>query len=437
MAEPNAVAQREREWKELTDRIQSLAMAIELQERFMSLQFHERERKLAQSSTKRLKNFGYRPVKVRFLGGQEIVLMVRYWARNENRVRQGRGAYLGLLLLGICDRCTPALASEIGQLAAALSSFEDAQARLARMGISMSVKKICQVAYRFSQRARQQQWIEGMGIGGSLKGRRVVISTDGGRIRVRKKKRGKKTAKGRNRYHTDWREPKLLVIYVVDESGRIDKEFTPVLDGTLKGPDAVFRLLKHYLSELDLADADRVLFIADGAKWIWSRVGELWDELGIAEACRFELVDFYHVIEHLNTLARLKRKWKGSSRKAWLTRQRNRLLNGEVSAFEEEVKRFCRGHRGKDWRRERGYLLRNAGAGRLNYAIVRAEKLPIGSGSMESAVRRVINLRMKGAGIFWDEAHAEEMLLLRAYYKAHHWKVLEQKAFTVPTQLAL
>ena len=102
-------------------------------------------------------------------------------------------------------------ASEVAQLAAALSSFEDAQARLKQLGITMSIDKIASVSYHFSERARQRQLVEGMGIEGSLAGRRVVVSTDGGRVRVRTNKRGKKTKKGRSRYRTDWREPKLLV----------------------------------------------------------------------------------------------------------------------------------------------------------------------------------------------------------------------------------
>jgi hypothetical protein len=55
-----------------------------------------------------------------------------------------------------------------------------------------------------------------------------------------------------------------LAIYVVDEQGKIEREFTPVLDGTLKGPDAVFRLIEFYLSELHIEAATKVLFIADG-----------------------------------------------------------------------------------------------------------------------------------------------------------------------------
>jgi hypothetical protein len=260
-----------------------------------------------------------------------------------------------------------------------------------------------------------------------------VISVDGGRLRVRKNKRGKKTKKGRSRYSTDWREPKLLVIYVVDETGRIAQEFAPVIDGTLQGPDEVFRLLEFYLRELKVEEAKEVLFIADGAKWIWERVAQLWQHLGVAGVVRCrELVDFYHVVEHVYALAALNRSWSASKRKQWATRQRHRLWRGELEEFLEDVERLCRGKRGKDWTREPDYLRRNAKAGRLNYSKARWAKMPMGSGSMESAVRRVINLRLKGPGIFWHEEHAEQMLLLRAYYKSKHWQVLTNKAFAVP-----
>jgi hypothetical protein len=39
---------------------------------------------------------------------------------------------------------------------------------------------------------------------------------------------------------------------------------------------------------------------------------------------------------------------------------------------------------------------------------------------------------LKGPGIFWHEEHAEQMLLLRAYYKSKHWQVLTNKAFGIP-----
>ena len=107
-----------------------------------------------------------------------------------------------------------------------------------------------------------------------------------------------------------------------------------------------------------------------------------------------------------------------------------------MQAFIEEIERFCQGKKGKAWARERDYLLRNARAGRVDYAKARRAKLPMGSGTMESAIRRVVNLRLKGASIFWLEEHAEQMLLLRTYYKSKRWQVLENKAFTPPLQTA-
>jgi hypothetical protein len=81
-------------------------------------------------------------------------------------------------------------------------------------------------------------------LGETVAGRRVALSTDGGRIRIRTTKRGPETARRRNRYRTDLREPKLLIIYVVDEKGEMDREFLAVIDGTLDGPDAIFKLIE-------------------------------------------------------------------------------------------------------------------------------------------------------------------------------------------------
>ncbi|MCK5491389.1 MAG: hypothetical protein KAI67_06145, partial [Candidatus Pacebacteria bacterium] len=36
------------------------------------------------------------------------------------------------------------------------------------------------------------------------------------------------------------------------------------------------------------------------------------------------------------------------------------------------------------------------------------------SGTVESAIRRVINLRIKGTGLFWKREHAENIIFLRS-----------------------
>ena len=94
--------------------------------------------------------------------------------------------------------------------------------------------------------------------------------------------------------------------------------------------------------------------------------------------------------------------------------------------------RTLRGRKGKDINKEKRYFIRNRH--RLRFNTARRRRLPMGSGPMESAIRRVVNLRLKGAGIFWHESNADAMLLLRSYYKAGRWKTLVTLANSAPIE---
>ena len=50
----------------------------------------------------------------------------------------------------------------------------------------------------------------------------------------------------------------------------------------------------------------------------------------------------------------------------------------------------------------------------FQYKAFQDSGLPTGSGSIESAIRRVINLRVKGTGMFWKKANAENVIFLRS-----------------------
>ena len=55
-------------------------------------------------------------------------------------------------------------------------------------------------------------------------------------------------------------------------------------------------------------------------------------------------------------------------------------------------------------------------------AMFRRRKLPVGSSAIESAIQRVINLRLKGNSVFWKEENAEGMLVLRGLVLSRRWK---------------
>jgi hypothetical protein len=425
---PQELAALERDIRQHTDHLGSLLVGYHLQQSLDADALQSEQDLLVSQWPKPLKNDGRVKVWVRTAQGVAVPVWVTYYRRKGQR-RAGKrypGLYAGLVLLGIYDRCTPALAAEISLLAAMLGSLNEAQDVLAERGVELDAKTVRQIAYRYATRARLAQQIESTPFEDRVAGRRVVISSDGGRIRLRESKRGPKTKKGRRRYTGAWREPKVLIIYVVDAEGQRESSFAPVIDATLKGPEAVFALLRTYLQRLEISEADQVLFIADGAPWIWKRVPLLVQTLGLAAEQVHELLDFYHAAQHLAQAAALRKDWSTKARSHWRNQQRRLLLRGEVEQVIAAVRDICRGRNSKSIRKHRDYFVKNQS--RMAYAKLTAMKLPIGSGAIESTVRRVVNLRLKGASLFWCRASAEAILLLRSYYKAGRWNLLKHMA---------
>ena len=307
-----------------------------------------------------------------------------------------------------------------------LGSLAEARDVLAERGARIAIKVLRRITYRFSQRARLTQRLQGLCFEETVAGRRVVVSMDGGRIRLKENKRGRKTAKGRSRYNGAWREPKLFIIYVVNADGKMERSFMPVMDANIRGPDALFALLRSYLGQLGITEAERVLFVADGARWIWNRISALVHGLGLKSEQVYEMIDFYHAVEHQGKVAGLRQSWTARQRTIWIRKHRKLLGQGQVERVIDAVKEICRGRNSKGIRTERDYFVRNIA--RMAYARVRALKLPIGSGSVESAIRRVVNLRLKGPCIFWCKENAEAILLLRCYWKAGRWNQLSHQA---------
>mgnify|MGYP001236544326 FL=1 len=387
---------------------------------------------LAHRVRKVLVNKGRVLVWIRFSGGTCLPLSVAYWARKGSAGKRGKGLYPELYLLGIHDHCTPLLASEIAQAAAALCSLEEARHMMETRGCLLNIKTVRNVTKRFAARARAGQktdTVVTMLRAEELKGRRVVLSSDGGRLRIRTAKQGRRTKKNRARYKTDWREPKLLIIYVVNDDGRVDSNILPLIDGTLKGTDALFALMHIYLRALNLSSVDQILFVADGAHWIWESIqlARKMLNLGGVRCKILELIDFYHVAQHLHAFAELKHQWSSKKRKQWVSRQKRLLKDGDAKQVIRNLQLAAKGTKSKLLQRELMYFVNNWE--RLAYKAVADLKMPIGSGAIESAVRRVGNLRLKSPCIFWKEDTAEEMLLLRSYYKSGRWNLLKKMAY--------
>ena len=152
---------------------------------------------------RRMRSDGLETVNVRTSRGTTVPVTTPYYReKHARRAKRRPGLYPALVVLGIYDRCTPKLASDASRAVAMLSSLAEAQAQLRSDGIALDIKTLRSTAYRYAARARAAQQSAACGLLDRVTGKRVVVSLDGGRVRVRRKKRGPKTKKGRNRFHT-------------------------------------------------------------------------------------------------------------------------------------------------------------------------------------------------------------------------------------------
>ncbi len=62
----------------------------------------------------------------------------------------------------------------------------------------------------------------------------------------------------------------------------------------------------------------------------------------------------------------------------------------------------------------------------MQYGTFKSQKMPIGSGVIESAIRRLVNLRLKSPGSFWKLNFAETMIYLRAQLLYGRWNNIKK-----------
>jgi hypothetical protein len=380
---------------------------------------------------------GLRTTSVLLLGGTRIVLETPYLreARQRRRGRprckrgrSGTGCYPVLEALGIADRVSPATRSEIALHVVQAASYREAAEMLARRGLACDVSHLVRISTataETSSRLRDAALAAALSLpvppNGPLAGKRVRVSLDGGRVRTRRRRRGRKTAQGRHGFSTPWREPRLLVIDILDDQGQPDRLRLPLYDVLIGDAEAIWALLIGYLRLLGAAYADVVEFIADGAEWIWKRVGRLRTLAEIPTAKLVEVLDFYHASQYLSETLATCHTMPKAQRQALYKRLRHALRHQTegVEVVQEALRALATTRRSKAITRALNYVATHAH--RMRYVTLEARKLPIGSGQVESAVRRVVNLRFKAPGSFWKETTVSGLMHLRAAFKAGRW----------------
>ena len=387
------------------------------------------------------------------LGGVMMWITSLYCEPRRGVFRRSNDGAVGLnveqVQFGFGKKVSPGLETQVSRQAALCPSFELAQAELERSGVKLNVKTVRRIAQQCGEKLLNLrtenllQWRNGtLASTGELTAKRVTVQIDGGRTKLRGDLKkavpaqdtlsddglvisdaaGRSKRPAQRTFDSEWREPKLVTIFIHNDKGRMEKQSLATTDGTFTGPDATAELVAMHLHRLGAAAAASITFVCDGAVWIWDRIDSIVQQAGIPPAVKIhQVLDNCHAVHHVS-LALASLGASAEERMPLYRDLRSRLRNGQWRYVVNELQQFADDDpENSALQTELNYLRKHGEAGRLNYTYFRGLGLPLGSGAIESSIRRVINLRLKGNGIFWRAEHAEEMLQLRALVITKRW----------------
>lgn len=226
---------------------------------------------------------------------------------------------------------------------------------------------------------------------------RLYVQMDGGRLN---------TTQG-------WKEPKVAVFFKGDDIAEVSRERREIIKKEYIASMADIDGFEKCVWEAGLRwgapKAHEIIFLGDGAKGFQNRAEQLFPEA-------VQILDWYHAAEHLWELGR---SWYGVGTKKlknWATPLLDMLWEGQVDEVLFKLGRMKprRSETKKCLKELISYYKRNMQ--RMRYHKFRDMGYFIGSGAIESGVKNVVNVRMKGCGMRWDLDRADQLIHARAKY---------------------
>ena len=259
----------------------------------------------------------------------------------------------------------------------------------------------------------------------------MVVCIDAGKVPTKGNERVDNDK--RKRYDREFRDVKVASISELKwDEGRQQARCTKT--SYVLGIEHADQFFQRIWVEMNRRSADltklRLVFIGDGAEWIWNRVAEIDNaDNGVY------ILDFCHAVDHLAKVCKLLYGQGTAQFDKHLQQWRARLREGGTVVIDdlEQLRDSHREH-GDEIQGEINYL--EANRERMNYPQYREEHLPIGSGTVESACKNVAAARMKGSGMTWTLNGAQHMLQLRASIMSGRFARDHQHSLPGPPQPA-
>jgi hypothetical protein len=157
---------------------------------------------------------------------------------------------------------------------------------------------------------------------------------------------------------------------------------------------------------------DLVVCLGDGAPGNWKQFLLHFPK-------RVEILDWWHAVDHLWQAGKGVFGEGTDEAKAWVEAREAELWAGNVAAVIAALKAEAEKPKGKAAADEIHYFETNKV--RMHYDQCRAAGYPIGSGTVESACKRLITARIRESGMIWTHQGAQAVLALRAELLSNRW----------------
>jgi hypothetical protein len=162
--------------------------------------------------------------------------------------------------------------------------------------------------------------------------------------------------------------------------------------------------------------AQRIVAVSDAALWIWNLIATCY-------APCVQIIDWWHALQHVWAIVFAAYDPGSEAAQAWGVQLKEYLWSGRIRTLFQALRE--RWPRGEEWpealHQAVGYLFRQRR--RLNYQAFRQAGYPVGSGTVESACKVVVQERLVQAGMRWSRPCAQALLALRCALLSGRWTV--------------
>jgi len=161
--------------------------------------------------------------------------------------------------------------------------------------------------------------------------------------------------------------------------------------------------------------ADELIFLGDGARWIWDLV-----DLYFPQA--IQIVDWFHACQYLAPVAHAAFASK-VEQQVWIEHMKSLLWNGQMDDLLAACQQYVIPDQSDDPARKAVTYYTN-NRHRMDYPTYWANGYHIGSGTIESGVKQIATQRLKVSGARWNLSSARLVAKARAAFLSGQWPAL-------------